>query len=435
MKKLLIFLPFLLPAQQVDYATQVKNKPTLSTINGGSLPAAGSLTKIDGSGRLTAAIPGTDYLASGGGSSLTSLGLGTCVTGQVVYGGSSNPACSSAFTWNAASTRLSLNSTQTSGSLAIGSGTLSTPWQGSHAAAVTANGLLLADGTSATPQTVNTPSLWVHRVGNEAWGANDSVAKFYYRDGASASADPLLLYVEGRETAGNTGTTGKVGITSFIVIENGTGRYDAGYRSSFAGWFQVQKLTNVKHAATGIEINNTNVSGANCDDPAAMWTGGGPCFGLSVVGTGTGKQTAAVLIDTQSGQTSAYYAGIHEAPDSIAHTGLGYNGYAAAYRRLGVALANGANDNVDIKNAGYVLISGPTAGFSITGFTNGYDGRILYLRNGTAQTMTFNFQTGSTATNQIYTETFGNESVPGPGMVTLLYEGNSQKWVILSKSR
>ena len=61
MKRLLILLPLLLPAQQVDYNTQIKSKPTLSTINGGSLPSTGSITKINGSGQLTAAVAGTDY--------------------------------------------------------------------------------------------------------------------------------------------------------------------------------------------------------------------------------------------------------------------------------------------------------------------------------------------------------------------------------------
>lgn len=62
MKRFLIILPFFLSAQQIDYNRQVMNKPTLTTINGGSLPSAGSITKIDGSGRLAAAVAGTDYV-------------------------------------------------------------------------------------------------------------------------------------------------------------------------------------------------------------------------------------------------------------------------------------------------------------------------------------------------------------------------------------
>ena len=65
MKKLLIFLALVLPAQQVDYNTQIKNKPTLTTINGGSLPSTGSITKINGSGQLAAAVAGTDYATPG----------------------------------------------------------------------------------------------------------------------------------------------------------------------------------------------------------------------------------------------------------------------------------------------------------------------------------------------------------------------------------
>ena len=65
MKRILIFLPLLLPAQQVDYNSQIKNKPTLTTINGGSLPSAGSITKIDGAGHLVGAVAGTDYVTPG----------------------------------------------------------------------------------------------------------------------------------------------------------------------------------------------------------------------------------------------------------------------------------------------------------------------------------------------------------------------------------
>ena len=65
MKRILIFLPLLLSAQQVDYNSQIKNKPTLTTINGGSLPSAGSITKIDGAGHLVGAVAGTDYATPG----------------------------------------------------------------------------------------------------------------------------------------------------------------------------------------------------------------------------------------------------------------------------------------------------------------------------------------------------------------------------------
>ena len=65
MKLYLFLIPILLSAQQVDYNRQVMNKPTLTTINGGSLPSSGSITKIDGSGHLAAAVSGTDYAAPG----------------------------------------------------------------------------------------------------------------------------------------------------------------------------------------------------------------------------------------------------------------------------------------------------------------------------------------------------------------------------------
>ena len=65
MKRVIAFLPLLLSAQQIDYNRQVMNKPTLSTINGGTLPPAGAITKIDGAGHLAPAVAGSDYAAPG----------------------------------------------------------------------------------------------------------------------------------------------------------------------------------------------------------------------------------------------------------------------------------------------------------------------------------------------------------------------------------
>lgn len=70
-----------------------------------------------------------------------------------------------------------------------------------------------------------------------------------------------------------------------------------------------------------------------------------------------------------------------------------------------IPLVNGDNNNIDLRDAILVTITGPTAAYAITGIGGGSGGRIVIIRNSTGQVLTFNHEdTASTAPNRIVTD-------------------------------
>ena len=62
------------------------------------------------------------------------------------------------------------------------------------------------------------------------------------------------------------------------------------------------------------------------------------------------------------------------------------------------SLVNGANDNVALPGTVYVTFGGPTGAYSVTGFANAIDGRVLIANFNVAQTLTLKHDNaGSTA--------------------------------------
>lgn len=101
-----------------------------------------------------------------------------------------------------------------------------------------------------------------------------------------------------------------------------------------------------------------------------------------------------------------------------------------------VTLVNGANENIDIGNASYVKIVGPTGAFSIGGFTGGSNGRHLWVWQSVAQTCTVTFNSaGSSAGNKIQTMTSANHVMTATRMGSLhfIYDSGSAVWVLMSE--
>jgi hypothetical protein len=74
-----------------------------------------------------------------------------------------------------------------------------------------------------------------------------------------------------------------------------------------------------------------------------------------------------------------------------------------------------------------------TNGGVLNGIAAGADGMILYIFNTNASTLTINNQnTGSLAANRIITHTGGNFNLSTVGGVTLIYDGSSSRWRIVS---
>ena len=114
---------------------------------------------------------------------------------------------------------------------------------------------------------------------------------------------------------------------------------------------------------------------------------------------------------------------------SSPQTTLDVNGSVAMREGTPLSIANGTNNNVAIDTMSFYRITAPTAVFDITGFTNGFDGRLLNLVNATSYTMTLKHQVTSSSANQI--NTGGSDAtIAANGVATLMYNTTLTKWVL-----
>ena len=168
------------------------------------------------------------------------------------------------------------------------------------------------------------------------------------------------------------------------------------------------------------------------------------------------KETTASIIRIDSTQTTIFYhntgltVGNTFTPTEVARfdasgnlglTGVGAPNVALdslgadAFRASTVTLVNGANQNVNIGAAGLIRVTGPTAAFSIGGFTGGADGRRLRVINdGIAFAMTINnADAGSSAVNRISTFGQGNVAVgtTGGGTADFVYDAAITNWTLV----
>ena len=103
-----------------------------------------------------------------------------------------------------------------------------------------------------------------------------------------------------------------------------------------------------------------------------------------------------------------------------------------------LTLANGLNNDIALTAGTRVYtITGPTAAFTLTGFSGGTDGTVLYLYNSTAERMTIAHQriSSTTAADRIITNTSGDlqTATDGVGMAVLVYiAGTLNRWVLMS---
>lgn len=97
------------------------------------------------------------------------------------------------------------------------------------------------------------------------------------------------------------------------------------------------------------------------------------------------------------------------------------------------AAANGVNSNIPIPSNSFIKITGPTAAFSLTGMTGGYDGKIVTIYNTTSQNMTITNDATSVAANRFYT--LAAVSTIGTGSVTVQYDGTASRWVVIAFNR
>jgi hypothetical protein len=104
-------------------------------------------------------------------------------------------------------------------------------------------------------------------------------------------------------------------------------------------------------------------------------------------------------------------------------------------RANNTSLANGNNAGVDFGEKVYVkLKAGPTGAFAICGIDGGADGRMLIIDNSIAQNMTIANDSGvePVAANRIYTRTGSDVVTTGQGVVTLIYDSEDSRWILVS---
>jgi len=104
-----------------------------------------------------------------------------------------------------------------------------------------------------------------------------------------------------------------------------------------------------------------------------------------------------------------------------------------ALRQNDIIIANFGNNNVNPGKFSFINITGPTAGFSITGLQGGTDGKIITLLNLTGQNMTIeNLNTSSDPVNRINTLTGANIITTGNASVTLQYSIAHNRWMVIA---
>ena len=93
---------------------------------------------------------------------------------------------------------------------------------------------------------------------------------------------------------------------------------------------------------------------------------------------------------------------------------------------------NGTNPDCDMGTSSFVKISGPSAGFSISGVAGGYDGKIVTLYNSTVHNMTILNDVTSTDANRILTLTGIDLYTTAAGSITLQYDAEISRWIIIA---
>ena len=101
--------------------------------------------------------------------------------------------------------------------------------------------------------------------------------------------------------------------------------------------------------------------------------------------------------------------------------------------QLTVTLSNGLNSNIATQGLSSIRIVGPTAAFTIGGFTPGQAGNELLVTNTTAQVMTvLPGDVSTTPKGQIDTQSLDAGVIlqPKQGAIRFIYDGQESKWVL-----
>lgn len=91
--------------------------------------------------------------------------------------------------------------------------------------------------------------------------------------------------------------------------------------------------------------------------------------------------------------------------------------------------------NVSTQNMSALRISGFDTDYTITGFADGADGKLLYLFNNTVHVLTLVASSGDSDDENRITTPSGDDLAAAPGSITQLqYDLNTEKWIVISSA-
>lgn len=103
-----------------------------------------------------------------------------------------------------------------------------------------------------------------------------------------------------------------------------------------------------------------------------------------------------------------------------------------AIRWYDLSLSDGTSHNVNTSDRSAIRILSFTTTKTITGFTNGYDGRELTIYNPTGVSVILtNEDSGSTAGNRIKTLSGADVTIPGESVFRLKYDNDQERWIYM----
>lgn len=280
----------------------------------------------------------------------------------------------------------------------------------------------------------------------------DGTQGFYYNTSTTATPNWVLLGAVGPTGAvgaqGLTGPAGSQGIQGLQGVTGATGLLNSGTATGVTPYWNgtswVVSSTNIFNNGgnvgigiasplTKLDVYNGNASLTNNTNVAGEFRFYEPSSsGTNYTALKSQAQTNNITYTFPSSDGSS---GFVLGTDGSGN--LGWVDPTAGQVTFTVGsgtVVGGNNNNLSVPaNCSVVRITAPTSNFSITGIQGGVDGRMIVLYNLTTFNMSLsNENNSSTAENRIRTMTSNTIGTSSEGSVTLIYDGISQRWIVIS---
>ena len=234
---------------------------------------------------------------------------------------------------------------------------------------------------------------------------------------------PAALATDGSNVT--VGPSGTAGVNATMVLD-GSSAAGVGARVKFsknltgAGWF-LGHVSSIEGSGSSNDLEYFNVA-TSARTMRLSATDDSVAFASAVSGSST---TAASLTAKSMGLTENLYAG-------------GLLNIAGKFQtqRGTLAVVNGLNSNLALPANAIVRLTGPSAVFSIGGFTGGVEGDRRTIYNTVAFAMTIkNEDASSTAGNRIKTLTGADVTLrAGTSVATFSYDATDSRWILESNN-